>query len=528
MPIRISPLELRLDHDNPRFVVIPTRTQETIRRYLVTYEDVCQLAKTINASKGLLLGERIVAVENGDRYVVMEGNRRTCALQMLINPDLIPEGTEHIVPAASSETLANIKEIEVDVAPDRDYALNLMARRHIEGVKQWKPLAKKRFFANLFDKGSSIAEIVRRTGVSRSTVKKDIIEYKLLLTASREYKKQHPDFEEDFTSYKIEPFLRLFSAKQKTESGATCKPNDILRLTYGDDLNTISGLPDGVFERVLAMVFEATIVDGSVSTRQTLYDVPGLKDVIEAAIVQLGMCESSEAVQGNDTREETDESGEEPHPSEEPNASPQDSSSEASPATEQDGDDRNSSEKTDNSLDHSAIVDPEPSGDDMVPGGEPPAQFFENISWQPLDSDEPDHEGLRIALHELHNLSTRKLARSPVYSYFPVATGMLLRSAYEQALILQLKKQGRWNELLQRDNHPMLKNIETFINNNLGSVFPDPNMRRAFKAVTKSNYRDFLNANVHDPGLIRTTPKSLEALAAGGLLGLIQKIVADL
>lgn len=48
MAVTISPLDLALDAENPRFVILASREQEDIRKYLVTYEDVCQLATAIN------------------------------------------------------------------------------------------------------------------------------------------------------------------------------------------------------------------------------------------------------------------------------------------------------------------------------------------------------------------------------------------------------------------------------------------------------------------------------------------------
>lgn len=147
MAIAISPLDLLLDTENPRFVILQSREQADIRKYLVTYEDVCQLATDINTYGRLLPGERIVALHEGDKYVVVEGNRRTCSLQMLLNRELIPDGFAHRIPHTSASILTNCSNIEVDILSDRNSALELMTKRHIDGVKQWKPLAKKQFFA---------------------------------------------------------------------------------------------------------------------------------------------------------------------------------------------------------------------------------------------------------------------------------------------------------------------------------------------------------------------------------------------
>ena len=115
MAIAISPLDLLLDTENPRFVILQSREQADIRKYLVTYEDVCQLATDINTYGRLLPGERIVALHEGDKYVVVEGNRRTCSLQMLLNRELIPDGFAHRIPHTSASILTNCSNIEVDI-----------------------------------------------------------------------------------------------------------------------------------------------------------------------------------------------------------------------------------------------------------------------------------------------------------------------------------------------------------------------------------------------------------------------------
>ena len=60
MVVTISPLDLVLDTQNPRFVILTNREQADIRKDLVTYEYACQLASAINEYGSLLPGERIV------------------------------------------------------------------------------------------------------------------------------------------------------------------------------------------------------------------------------------------------------------------------------------------------------------------------------------------------------------------------------------------------------------------------------------------------------------------------------------
>lgn len=252
MAITISPLDLLLDTENPRFVILQSREQADIRKYLVTYEDVCQLASDINAYGSLLPGERIVTLREGDKYVVVEGNRRTCSLQMLLNRDLIPDGFAHRIPHTSASIITNCNSIEVDVLPNRDAALELMTKRHIDGVKEWKPLAKKQFFAANYKngQGQSVRDLSRITGVPEGKIKEDIRDYKFFYSVYEKYCATHPDFNREIVVLKTDPFWRIFKAKFEFPAGTKVSPKDFLVLSFDDTYNTTSSLSPDLFEQI--------------------------------------------------------------------------------------------------------------------------------------------------------------------------------------------------------------------------------------------------------------------------------------
>ena len=74
------------------------------------------------------------------------------------------------------------------------------------------------------------------------------------------------------------------------------------------------------------------------------------------------------------------------------------------------------------------------------------------------------------------------------------------------------------------------ESMEDFIKQgkNKSNVFPDKPMELLFDRVIAASQRDFLNANIHFPGMIKVTPTSLEAIAVGGMYGLIQGIIDSL
>lgn len=510
MAVTISPLDLALDVENPRFVILASREQADIRKYLVTYEDVCQLATAINEYGSLLPGERIVVLQENDKYVVVEGNRRTCSLQFLLSRDLIPDGFAHRIPHASAAVIEKCSNIEVDVLPDRNSALELMTKRHIQGVKQWKPLAKKQFFAVNYQDGygQSIQGLSRITGIREGEIRDDIRDYKFFFDVYTKYVSNHPEFDREIIVLKTDPFWRIFKAKFEHPAGNRISPKDFLQITYDDTLNTVSGLPPALFEQITQLVFEQTIVQEAVTTRNVLTDVDGIMPLLQAVVD----CTTGEEENGPaSTTEHT--------PNAEEATTPEAGQDGAGPMPPRDTEGGATSGSGSEDL----------SGGPR-PGGPAPRSFFETISWRgKLSPSNPSHQGLLYPINELYELSSQNCSRQKAYRTFPIATGMVLRTVYEQALRLRLTQVGLWGTYMQGINRgfPTLSSMEGFIcaGENKPIVFPDQGLLLAYDRVIAATHREFLNANIHYPGNINVTADSLEAIAAGGMFSVIQGII---
>lgn len=513
MVISVSPLELVLDTENPRFVILQSRQQADIRKYLVTYEDVCQLAADINAYGSLLPGERIVALREDDKYVVIEGNRRTCSLQMLLNRDLIPEGFAHRIPDTSAAIIANCNSVEVDILPNRDSALELMTKRHIDGVKEWKPLAKKQFFAANYKngQGQSIRDLSRITGVTEGKIKEDIRDYKFFYSVYEKYCATHPNFNKEIVVLKTDPFWRIFKAKFEYPSGTKVSPKDFLGLSSDDTFNTTSSLPPDLFEQITQLVFEKAIVEETVTTRNVLTDVEGISSLLQAVVD----AENNPSEDDADVPPPQDENG-----TDEPLIGEGDGHShgDTPPPT-----DHGNGNLAGNNTGNTTGGPP--------PGGPSPRSFFETISWHgKLDPANQHHQGLLYAINELYGLSNNNCRQQKAYKTFPIASGMVLRTVYEQALRLRLIQVNLWGaycRTLRSGSFPTLKSMEDFINieANKSIVLPNRDMVLTYDRVIAATHRDFLNANIHYPGNINVTAASLEAIAAGGMFALIQGII---
>lgn len=84
---KIKVLDIYLDNKNPRHEEISD--QQEIIEYLLKEEKVKNLAKDI-AENGISPIEILAVIQEKKKYIVVEGNRRICALILLNDPDKAP------------------------------------------------------------------------------------------------------------------------------------------------------------------------------------------------------------------------------------------------------------------------------------------------------------------------------------------------------------------------------------------------------------------------------------------------------
>jgi hypothetical protein len=99
--------------------------------------------------KGYFPGEPILVVEDKSKegsYRVVEGNRRLCAVKLLLNPDIaqIRRKSVHEASASSSQ---KPEKLPVLIFNDRSEILGYLGYRHVTGIKQWEPLAKAKYLS---------------------------------------------------------------------------------------------------------------------------------------------------------------------------------------------------------------------------------------------------------------------------------------------------------------------------------------------------------------------------------------------
>lgn len=163
---------LQLDAKNPRIPDIgKTPSQRDIAAELIRHDDAYDLARNI-AEQGYFPTETLVATEEDDQMVVLEGNRRLTALKCIISPAFAPEDFEkrfHLLQARAD--LPSLRSIRVSIAPSREVAVPIIIARHtVTGVQRWAAAQQAKFLATLVSSEMTVDEVARHYGISRADV----------------------------------------------------------------------------------------------------------------------------------------------------------------------------------------------------------------------------------------------------------------------------------------------------------------------------------------------------------------------
>lgn len=165
--------ELEFDRSNPRLAeygVSPNSTDEEVIRILWDAMDVRELVQSI-ASSGYFSHEpMIVAVEKGKK-VVIEGNRRLAAVQVLADPSLAKEYGWDVpkITAKARKALQNIPTI----TSTRSESWRYLGFKHVNGPAKWSSYAKAKYIADVYKKYRvPLTDIANQIGDRHRTVQR--------------------------------------------------------------------------------------------------------------------------------------------------------------------------------------------------------------------------------------------------------------------------------------------------------------------------------------------------------------------
>lgn len=171
--------KLELDLQNPR---LPKHVRDQnditqIRNYLLDKEDVLRIARNIANNGYHRSAIAIVCKENG-RTIVLDGNRRLAACQLLLKPELATNARDkkELEELSKITNKQELKKVKITIAPSRKEAEKEIWDIHVSQLlKPWQVLQKLRMYRNLIDSGEyDINSASSEYGVTPAQFKKEL------------------------------------------------------------------------------------------------------------------------------------------------------------------------------------------------------------------------------------------------------------------------------------------------------------------------------------------------------------------
>lgn len=176
--ITVSIENLLLDPNNPRFADISddslnipesrfaeTDVQNTaFEKMMHSKFDVISLARSIETVGFLPVDNLVVKKINDEKFVIVEGNRRTTAIKYIIKEYNKGQST---LPKEKIEVLQNIDLLVIENhSEDTSYiGMVIQGIRNVSGIKEWDAYQKAQFINNMIDKGKEPNTIAKMIGM---------------------------------------------------------------------------------------------------------------------------------------------------------------------------------------------------------------------------------------------------------------------------------------------------------------------------------------------------------------------------
>jgi len=169
---------LTLDRENPRLVGRKDMANDAaIISELYRGEELGELLQSL-ASNGYLDIEPLIVKLDGDRFTVLEGNRRLAAIK-LFREDGLAEKVSRVgeikvkIPEISDDHRSTLEAISIYRVSSREDARAYIGFKHINGAAKWDSFAKAKFAANWYQKGGiSLTDIAESIGDNHNTIKR--------------------------------------------------------------------------------------------------------------------------------------------------------------------------------------------------------------------------------------------------------------------------------------------------------------------------------------------------------------------
>ena len=175
----VSPDLLDFDPSNPRFAgFLESKKQDNIQKALFAEPYFASALVDSFLANGFIDYEPLVVKRNGDRFIVVEGNRRLAAIRE------IRANREKYTGRVS-----DLDKIPVLVFPERpdEQQENEMrvylGVRHMLGFREWPPLSKARWLYHECKKPGGLDRIIKEVQINKNDVRRFLVPYRLLKQA---------------------------------------------------------------------------------------------------------------------------------------------------------------------------------------------------------------------------------------------------------------------------------------------------------------------------------------------------------
>lgn len=143
--------DLKLYSENPRF---PQEYFNKSEKELINYlfnkkgerEKLKDLAKSIIDNIKLIPSERLIVYNEGEDYIVLEGNRRLIIYKLLLNPSLLEDKKLSSIFKKSKGIIENSLKVDCLVTENLEKGLKYVELKHLEtGYKSWGEPERNKF-----------------------------------------------------------------------------------------------------------------------------------------------------------------------------------------------------------------------------------------------------------------------------------------------------------------------------------------------------------------------------------------------
>jgi ParB-like chromosome segregation protein Spo0J len=178
---RVAPDLLEFDPENPRFGgAAKNKTQDQIAHMLLEEPHLASQLVDSLVENGFIDYEPLVVRKKGDKYVVIEGNRRLAAVKYLrAHADEYPDKKDALdeIPVLVFSTK--------QTADERKHVRAYLGVRHLLGIREWPPLSKAQFLDRESKAVGSLDTVLKEVRLSKTQARRFLIPYRLLKDADR-------------------------------------------------------------------------------------------------------------------------------------------------------------------------------------------------------------------------------------------------------------------------------------------------------------------------------------------------------